>query len=615
MEGIDNYSELAERMRPVILRRNALIESGDIEGLLSFSEADVQALSELPDRMLANCIFNALLAGDIELCEKIMVIRPDLEIGSFRLIGSYYRNARSDGNFNISIEVMSSKTLKGANSTSRLDRILSLTETLPFADGGQGFRQFLLDEDRIFDLVMALRPAGKDLKFLTKRKLSSEFMPGEDFKLPVLNDGLVSSPELLFALKAAQKRPQGAAYNNILCWAPASIVAKFPGDLRGFRPDNRMRIIKHSVDNGRVRYKTSDIGIDDLWAFGDKSKGELSLTDFDWSRGSFNGSTPNDMNKPFRIKGLSLSIAACDGEDIGDADKFALGHYASPAVKCGLAPEFQEGLVLCSTTTEFLSNFDISAPDFNELNRLMVGVEDFMPLGWISCLNAPDDTGNSRLAPLPLYGESFWDSHSTLIGIAKEYGLADAFIGRLNEGLVDFIVRDCTHDIIHTEILHMVNKLNIKSHHLRTNMVYLQHDQLGLIDELDVRFHDGMDVSITFPRDMSLAQKEVVLLSLLDRFEGGGKVAGTDINSSMTDILAIAVKNRTKLEAQDAEILPVFLGIQIKACDMNHLADSAVTDAQWRVIQKLRSREDVLSVVGKMPSSIRVDMVTDEFNI
>lgn len=610
----DFNSSSARGLRTLMNYRRQCASPTDMHELKAFGESDIEILNGISDQELVGVLINSILLGDVDMCRKVSELRPELEVGEFIISGGRFLNKRSTGVMNMPIDVMPSQFLAAAGTPERINEILSIIEGLRLPDGAAQLLRYLLDNSNIERFINKFYHKSPGLAGLDELPVASIFMPNQSFDLPVFSAGLVSNPELIHALSEAHAhRPQGVAYEQLLCWATPEMVSQFPDDLIAFKPVNDVSVREYvKSDTGSFTIRNHRIDLSDIGG-GEAGQGIGMLDNYDWYTHTYAGGEPLDHDKPCRIDGIALGLTPCLRREVAFKDWFALGHYANAAQRSGLGPEFNSGLLLCSTSTTFLSSFELGQTDLGKLSAIEKGVDSFMPLGWISCLNTDKDDWDATTLPDCGIHPTNDISSSLLVRLAHDPVLKEAFIDRVSPDLARFIVKDATLRCSKPEVIHMANSIGMPVDEYRSNEVVFPLSVIGSIESLDVKFKPGLRVSVKWLAQ-DFAMSDELVRRFLGRYEGDGTFQGIDINLDVEGVLSKAVECRHQLDDAantEAAMLRHMIG-RVSTAD---LTDAAGTAAQWKVVLRLRDRDEVMPFIGKAPASIRVQMVQDDFNI
>lgn len=303
-----------------------------------------QILQALPEKYLPVALAQAGFCGDMEIGNRILEIhgpiRTELsERGSqtflndeplpYSWAGEYLRNAASQSD------------------------IAKVMEWLP--EVGMGWMVGVGSEHSVLYQGVALEHV---LKHVRKTQFEGE--------LPHLVSGRVEHPELLLALHDRKRHSSfEQAFDKILCWVPQGTESAFPNDLAPYKVEQSIHFndtLKHNREDQSAVMSVTAV-----------TPEYLDTTVNAWTR-SYDFAMPG--------VGLCLTdlrLCTSPTSDVIDIDaEMLLSHQANQSIKHGFWG--RPGMVLCQTTVEFLSNFDIGMQESRNQKASDKFVSNYAPI-------------------------------------------------------------------------------------------------------------------------------------------------------------------------------------------------------------------------------------------
>lgn len=305
-------------------------------------------LQTLPERYLASALAYAGFCGDMEIGNRVIEIHGPIHTELS------VRDSQTFLNGETLHYAWAGEYLRNASSPADIAKVM---EWLP--EVGMGWMVGKGSEhSHLFQ--------GEALEHALKHVRTTRF----EGELPHLVSGRVDHPELLLALH--ERKGQSSfeqAFDKILCWVPEGTQTHLPDDLVPYKVEQNIHFndtLKHTREDQSAVISLADV-----------SKAYLDEVVNLWTN-SNNPGLPYSGIRFVDLKLRTTSTLPCidiDGEML-------LSHQANQSIKHGFWE--QPGMVLCQTTVEFLSNFEIGAQDPRNQRASQKFVSNYAPIDLIA---------------------------------------------------------------------------------------------------------------------------------------------------------------------------------------------------------------------------------------
>lgn len=311
-------------------------------------------LAALPESDQGEALAQAVFYGDLQIAKRLVEVHgaiPSLiekgetqtflndEVLYTHEVKHFFRNAASAG------------------------EIAELMEWLPTAGLG-----WMVGVDSEYCELMSYGALEKVSQFVR-----STWFEGE---LPTFANGAITNPDLLLALHEKKGGSAYAAlYDKILCWVPEHTVAKFPHDLVPY--ESRHRLLVESLSHRRPD-QTRWIPLSEC------DKDLFNSLENEWAAKS----DPDRKYKALSYSDLELKTASTKSSPDPEADML-LGHMVDESVRHGFWE--RPGMVLCQSTVEFLSQFEIGACQPGNQQLTQAFIKNYAPVDLFALSKADAD--------------------------------------------------------------------------------------------------------------------------------------------------------------------------------------------------------------------------------
>jgi hypothetical protein len=262
------------------------------------------------------------------------------------------------------------------------------------------------------------------------RALKQVIKPEFEGTLPSLVNGRIEQPELLLALHERNTSTQyPKAYQKILVWVPERTVAQFPDDLTAYESVQTAYfrdLEKHARPDQSVTLSLTEL-----------EAPFLEQVDNWWARTSNPDRPDNGLQLQNIILRTTSTRASMDLE--GD---MLLVHQANQAIQLGFWG--RPGMVLCESTVDFLSQFEIGPQEPGNALKSQAYVQAYAPIDLIIRAYGDRDRENAmnylRLYGFELSGDTPRTTFNRLVRLLDSpEPFATQMRGVLNKPLMAFL--------------------------------------------------------------------------------------------------------------------------------------------------------------------------------
>lgn len=571
----------------------------DTEELSVFTPEVLQGLLGLTNDQVAYALMASLFNGDVELFDHLMRIRPGVKI-DYRFVDEVSAGVKrtSRGLFSRNDSIVDT-------AVTRFNATLRAVEQLKLPDHGELLYARIMSPELTSAYLGMPKP-----KFVTRSVNllnQSLFMPSDNFKLPVLSKGKLNSPELMITLMGVNDRPVPEAYEGILCWATREMLDAFPQSLVGLEAESSIHCTQVggcSADND------ANIPVKLPMHSG---AGGVELARF--SRDQDDSGQIGAAKQRLVFNGVEIGISPV-GQHPSIRDVYSLQYYSNGLIKSGLAPEFRDGLVLCCTTTGFLSKFETGSICTKTLADMKEAMDHFLPFTYIAYLKA-NNNGHWPQTHMPSYREP---GRAVQPGdfcwlLSESSDIALAFRDVAGPEICELISHECLRFNVNLKRLRGVLSL-VSNHALLSNAVLvLDTGDVSEIMRHGLMIPNGMKIEFEGGYDYDNPNVDDDIESLINRLSGKASIGGIGTDTPVGELLPTYLNLDYHMDGSGRGYRANFLRKLMRMADIDELIATADTDEKWEAVVEVCDKDDLIDRLPTLPAKARVHIVESDFNL